>query len=200
MQTFLISPDFAQSAAVLDPKRLNKQIVEGNQILSTLLNGSKWHHHPAVLQFKGYEKCLQNYIDFHLMEAHKRGFKTDKNLANLNELTAAYKDKLGDVELKIPFWLGDERFHSSHRSRLLFKGRVDSVCVQLKSFLRVRSINTWLKANGYPEKNYFKHLDIERLETFCKNKFDLQPTNYYSQYGWAEDDRQEYYWPVKINA
>ena len=198
MQTFLPYPDFAQSASVLDPKRLNKQIVEGNQILKTLLTDSHWRHHPAVLQFKGYEKCLQNYIDFHLMEAHKRGFKTEKSLANLNELTAAHKDKLGNVELKAPSWLGDDRFHSSHRSRLLFKGRVDSVYGQLKSFLKVRSVNTWLKANNYSEKNYFKQLDIKKLEEFCKNKFDLLPTNYYAQFGWSEDDTQDYYWPVKF--
>lgn len=192
-------PDFAQSAASLDPKRLNKQIVEGNQILSTLLNGSRWHHHPAVLQWAGHEKCLQYYIDYHLAEAHKRGFKTDGSLMRLNGLIQNHKDKLGDVEVKWPFWLGDKRFHSSHRSRLLFKGRVDSVCEQLKKYLKVRSINTWLKANGYPEKNYFKHPDIERLEAYSGSLFRLTNSNYYSKFGWSEDDTQEYYWPVKIN-
>lgn len=195
MQTFLISSNFAQSAAVLDPKRLNKQIVEGNQILSTLLNGSKWHHHPAVLQWKGYENGLATYIRTFINEADRRGFKVDKGVANVTQHDAAIANSAA-----IPPWLGNERFHSSHRSKLLFKGRVDSVCSQLKKFLGVRSINTWLKANGYPEKNYFKPPDIERLEVFCKNRFDLQPTNYYSQFNWSEDDRQEYYWPVKINS
>lgn len=198
MQTFLSSPNFAESAAVLDYKRLNKQIVEGNQILTTLITGSRWEHHPAVLQWAGHEKALQNYIDFHLMEAHKRGFKTDKSLMNLNELTAAHKDKLGDIPAVPPPWLGDERFHSSHRSKLLFKGRVDSVCEQLKKHLGVRSINKWLKSNGYPEKNYFKHPDIERLESYSRTLFILTGYNYYSKFGWSEDDTQDYYWPVKI--
>lgn len=34
MQTFLPSPIFAESARILDYRRLNKQIVEGYQILS----------------------------------------------------------------------------------------------------------------------------------------------------------------------
>jgi hypothetical protein len=195
MQTFLSSPNFAESAAVLDPKRLNKQIVEGNQILATLVTGSGWSSHPAVLQWKGHERGLVAYIKAFISEAARRGYKTEKGLVNVARYDAAIANSQ-----EIPPWLGDERFHSSHRSRLLFKGRVDSVCGQLKSFLRVRSINTWLKANDYPEKNYFKHPDIERLEFFCRKQFDLQATNYYSQYGWAEDDTQEYYWPVKINA
>ena len=118
---------------------------------------------------------------------------TGKSLTNLGVLLRTVSD-----EVIAPSWLGDDRFHSSHRSRLLFKGRVDSVCGQLKKFLKARSINAWLKANNYPEKNYFKQPDIKKLEEFCKNKFDLQPANHYTQFGWSEDDTQEYYWPVKI--
>lgn len=195
MQTFLPVPNITDSAAILDRGRLNKQIVEGNQILTTLLTGSKWHHHPAVLQWKGYERGLASYIRGFISEAERRGYKIEKGKANV----ARYDSIIADSK-ETPPWFGDARFHSSHRSRLLFKGRVDSVCDQLKSFLKVRSINTWLKANGYPEKNYFKHPDIERLEKFCKNKFDLLSTNYYIKFGWSEDDRQEYYWPVRIKT
>lgn len=195
MQTFVPSSSFAQSAAILDYQRLNKQIVEGNQILTALVSGSGWQSHPAVLQWKGHERGLVTYIRTFIDEAARRGYKTEKGVVNV----ARYDSAIANSQ-EIPSWLGNERFHSSHRSKLLFKGRVDSVCGQLKKFLRVRSINTWLKANGYPEKNYFKHCHIEALECFCKKQFDLQATNYYSQYGWAEDDRQEYYWPVKINS
>lgn len=194
MQTFIPVPNLSESATILDRGRLNKQIVEGNQILTTLVTGSQWRNHPAVLQWKGHERGLVAYIRVFINEAQRRGYKTEKGSLNVARYDAAIANSQ-----EIPPWLGDERFHSSHRSKLLFKGRVDSVCGQLKAFLRVRSINTWLKSNGYPEKNYFKHPDIERLESFCKERFDLQATNYYTQFGWSEDDRQEYYWPVKIN-
>ena len=195
MQTFLPTPNFSESAIILDRGRLNKQIVEGNQILTTLVTDSKWRNHPAVLQWKGHERGLVAYIRAFINEAQRRGYKTEKGLVNV----ARYDVAIANSQ-EIPPWLGDERFHSSHRSRLLFKGRVDSVCGQLKNHLRVRSINTWLKSNDYPEKNYFKHPDIERLEDFCRKQFDLQATNYYSQFGWSEDDKQEYYWPVKITS
>lgn len=194
MQTFLSSPNFAESAAVLDYKRLNKQIVEGNQILTTLITGSRWANHPAVLQWKGHENGLATYIRTFISEADRRGFKVDKGAANVARHDAAIANSAG-----IPPWLGDERFHSSHRSKLLFKGRVDSVCEQLKKHLGVRSINKWLKSNGYPEKNYFKHPDIERLESYSRTLFTLTGYNYYSKFGWSEDDTQDYYWPVKIN-
>lgn len=180
----------------MDSKRLNKQIVEGNQILSASLIGSKWHHHPAVLQWKGYEKGLGMYVLACITEAIKRSFKTDKSHLRLNQLLVDYP--VFETGLTPP-WLGYEPFHSSHRSRLLFKGRVDSVCGQLKKFLGVRSINAWLKSNNYPLKNYFKHPDIERLEEFCQKQFDLKANNYYSQFSWPENDKQEYFWPIKFN-
>lgn len=194
MQTFIVYPDFAQSAAVLDYKRLNKQIVEGNQILTTLLSGSRWANHPCVLQWKGHEKGLSGYIKVFISEAVKRGFKTDKGAANVDRHTVAVANSL-----ETPPWLGNAQFHSSHRSRLLFKGRVDSACEQLKKQLKVRSINTWLKAHEYPEKNYFKHADIERLESYCNTLFQLTNSNYYTKFGWSEDDTQSYYWPVQID-
>ena len=62
MQTFLPSPDFAASAAALDPRRLGKQRVEALQILRALTQGgSAWRNHPAVLMWKGYEEALVAY-------------------------------------------------------------------------------------------------------------------------------------------
>lgn len=46
MQTFLPSPIFAESARILDYRRLNKQIVEGYQILSGRVPNA---NHPACL-------------------------------------------------------------------------------------------------------------------------------------------------------
>ena len=50
MQTFLPYRDFRQSAEVLDSKRLNKQILEGYQILKVLNSDdpkAAWRNHPT---------------------------------------------------------------------------------------------------------------------------------------------------------
>jgi hypothetical protein len=89
MQTFLPYKDFAKSAQALDNKRLNKQILEGYQILKVLGNPDPragWRNHPAVKMWRGHEMGLWSYIMHMIEEADKRGIKTDKNLANLRQL------------------------------------------------------------------------------------------------------------------
>ena len=89
MQTFLPQIDYYVSAKILDSKRLNKQILEGYQILNVLSGKSKtggWRNHPAVLMWKGYEHGLWNYIDAMVYEAKYRGIKTENNERNLNNL------------------------------------------------------------------------------------------------------------------
>lgn len=60
MQTFLPYPSFTLSAICLDNKRLNKQILECDQILNALAPGSTsgWRNHPAVKMWRGYEPAL----------------------------------------------------------------------------------------------------------------------------------------------
>ena len=56
MQTFLPYADFNKSAEVLDNRRLNKQILEGYQILKVLGNPDPragWRNHPAVKMWRG---------------------------------------------------------------------------------------------------------------------------------------------------
>ncbi len=67
MQTFLPQADLHTSAYFLDSKRLNKQILEGYQILNVLSGKSKtggWRNHPAVLMWRGFERGLWEYIQF----------------------------------------------------------------------------------------------------------------------------------------
>ena len=54
MQTFLPYPDFAESAAALDSKRLGKQRVEALQVLRALTRPTYgWKRHPAVRMWAG---------------------------------------------------------------------------------------------------------------------------------------------------
>jgi hypothetical protein len=117
MQTFLPYPDFAQSAACLDNKRLGKQRVECLQILNTLIGRSKgWINHPAVLMWKGYEGELKEYAVTVCYEWIKRGFK--------DTCISKIENNFSFRKLIKPPWLGNEAFHASHRSNLLRKDPV----------------------------------------------------------------------------
>lgn len=89
MQTFLPYKNFDKTAQALDNKRLNKQILEGYQILKVIGNPdpkAAWRNHPAVKMWRGSEHVLFSYLMSMIREANKRGIKTDKNKANLVEL------------------------------------------------------------------------------------------------------------------
>jgi hypothetical protein len=105
MQTFLPSSNPVTSARWLDNKRLNKQILEGYQILNVLSGKSPtggWRNHPAVLMWKGYERGLWQYIQAMVREAQFRGIRTENNEANLNRLKSMCWDQWGDK--KPSFW------------------------------------------------------------------------------------------------
>ena len=86
MQTFvpLATTDFIQIAKTLDNKRLNKQALEGWQILMTLLEldplgndriPKGWANHPAVKMWRGSETLLMNYVVAMGVEWVSRGYK-----------------------------------------------------------------------------------------------------------------------------
>ena len=61
MQVFIIGSPL-ETAVALDKKRLNKQIIECQQILDALNGAKAWRNHPAVLQYRGHEKWLEMYM------------------------------------------------------------------------------------------------------------------------------------------
>ena len=112
MQTFLPMPSMGQSARCLDDKRLGKQRVEALQILKALRGEynetGAWVNHPATKMWRGYEGALEFYKDLCIQEWIRRGFK--------NTMISSPHHTV-----KLPPWLGDEKFHASHRSNLLRK-------------------------------------------------------------------------------
>jgi len=117
MQTFLPYESFEKSAEVLDNKRLGKQRVECLQILQVLKKGDKakgWKNHPAVKMWKGHETWLISYGVSICDEWIQRGFKDScrvkiENLVNYSKISS------------YPPWLGNRKFHTSHKSNLLRK-------------------------------------------------------------------------------
>ena len=113
MQTFLPFDDFKKCAQILDWQRLGKQRVEGMQILQCLETPNRWKNHPAVKMWEGYEKTLMWYVDEMIEEWVRRGYN------NTMKRYREYYEYGWDCER--PFWLGDERVHSSHRANLINK-------------------------------------------------------------------------------
>lgn len=119
MQTFLPLPSFYDSAHVLDWRRLGKQRIEAKQILSTLLGTSRgWRNHPAVKMWKGYEYALANYGVAMCQQWKLRGYKDNTEEFFLRELQSM---RLADFDKGNPEWMGDEKFHLSHKSNLIRK-------------------------------------------------------------------------------
>lgn len=151
MQTFLPYQNFNQSAKCLDRQRLGKQRVEAWQILQAITNEDYgWQNHPAVKMWAGYDCCLAVYGLNICHEWENRGYKDNLFGFFYTYLYNFYSDDyimnnyLGEFDMPYkPSWLGNEDFHASHRSALLFK-------------------------------NY----------------------EWYSQFGWTEEPKYDYVWPV----
>ena len=114
MQTFLPYPNFKRSVNVLDNKRLGKQRVEAFQILNILLKRTKskaWINHPAVKMWKGCPNALKSYLNESIREWVSRGFKNNMDKENISG------------KIKMPPWIGNKKFHSSHKSNLLRKDK-----------------------------------------------------------------------------
>ncbi|HKV83887.1 MAG TPA: MSMEG_6728 family protein [Ktedonobacterales bacterium] len=111
MQTFLPYPNFRQTAACLDSRRLGKQRVEAYQILRTLQNPAQrgWQRHPAVLMWRGYEEALRDYMNAMIQEWVRRGFRNTMAVAAVTEPPT------------LPPWLGEPALHAAHRANLLRK-------------------------------------------------------------------------------
>lgn len=118
LNTFLPYASFAESARVLDNKRLGKQRVEVLQILRTLAGESRgWVNHPAVRMWRGYSKCLAAYGTAVCAEWKGRGFR-DETAGKILETSARIEQDSAALD---PPWLGDPLFHRSHQSNLIRK-------------------------------------------------------------------------------
>lgn len=61
MQVFIIGTPF-ETAEALDIRRLNKQMIENQQIMDAILgNGKGWFNHPIVKSYKKHFKWLHYY-------------------------------------------------------------------------------------------------------------------------------------------
>jgi hypothetical protein len=124
MQTFLPFPSFDESAHVLDGPRLGKQRVETLQILRALIVPTYgWQRHPAVTMWRGFVPALTAYGLATVQAWTERGHADsvrDQLLEFAPEVAGRPQSWLARQGL-LPLWIGDQRVHESHRSRLIAK-------------------------------------------------------------------------------
>jgi hypothetical protein len=135
MQTFVpLTTSFEDIAKVLDNKRLNKQALEGWQILMTLLEldpqgehrvPKGWANHPAVRMWRGHEVALHRYIQAMVDEWKRRGFKSTIGDKAKATLMRAYDLDLVQSPATNPDWVSNYSYFgeiaASHRLALLSK-------------------------------------------------------------------------------
>lgn len=135
MQTFVPLFGSADTAQVLDRARLNKQALEGWQILMNLVQldprgnhrvSKGWSNHPAVKMWRGHEGALVSYILKMVLEWEKRGYKSTIGQKTLQTYIQAVKlGRITRESHRYPTWMSDkavfEPIASSHRMALLNK-------------------------------------------------------------------------------
>ncbi len=159
MQTFLPYKDFRKSLESLDDKRLGKQRVETSQILNVILGRPKkdgtpykgWLNHPCSVMWRGYENALKEYLNVSIDVWKARG----KNNTMQKEAI--------EGKLEMPWWLGKEELHSSHRANLLRKD--PEYYKQHKWKENPEDPYVWHDKEG---KWYKQHVGIPRREYFVK--------------------------------
>ena len=117
MQTYLPSPDYHESASILDTKTLGKQRIDTLDIMRVLITGEGFKDSPAILIWQGYEASLLDYqyavcFEWHIMRAYE-----DTCLKETIDLF--YKSPWLREDKSTPWWLGLDELHLSHQSNLL---------------------------------------------------------------------------------
>jgi len=122
MQTFVPFDNFEDSAAVLDSKRLNKQLLEGRQIYKILASNQTsgaWVNHPAVKMWRGFDTALFEYLRVIKDECLYRNIQTEKNWNALTEMHEWNWHRGNSIVM--PHWWGNDKVHQSHRNNLYRK-------------------------------------------------------------------------------
>jgi hypothetical protein len=135
MQTFVpLTSSFDDIARTLDRARLNKQALEGWQILMTLLEldpqgnhriPKGWVNHPAVKMWRGHEMTLYLYIQAMVTEWKRRGYKSTIGDKAKATIARAIELELLSRPTTNPYWMSNMNdfslIASSHRTALLNK-------------------------------------------------------------------------------
>ena len=178
MQTFLPFADFSKSAACLDDKRLGKQRVECLQILKALQSPARCE--PC----KGTGTLSFGWI---------RGVA--QSMAQCPRCKASgYIPRAWANHPATRMWRGYEHTLTNYLEAVIeeweFRGVEDTVWRRVNEEFR-DIVNT-----AYSDCMYPHWLGDERLHSSHRAALLYKLPAHYSQFGWTETPKQDYYWPV----
>jgi hypothetical protein len=107
MQVFIVGTPF-ETARVLDKRRLNKQIVECQQILDAINGAKAWSNHPCTLQYKDHSEWLYAYM---------------MCLIHYREDTEYGKEKFNEIALEYTPPFHTEEYFNQMKRRLYSKDK-----------------------------------------------------------------------------
>lgn len=113
MQTFLPIDNYLESMRCLDKSRLGNQVWREG---ITLIRGG-WKNHPASKMWRGHEYHLGLYLLAGCQVLAERGKEYPEIIKKIKTEMEKHKNT------GPPPWFGNEQFHKSHRSKLLFKNK-----------------------------------------------------------------------------
>lgn len=113
MQTFLPYPDYAKCAAVLDSRRLGKQIIECGQIMR-----GQWANHPVSRMWQGHHASLRDYLQACAYEWFKRYGREHGSYTKFKAWWA--EQAFNWIPATKPAWL-DDALCLKYRAHLLAK-------------------------------------------------------------------------------
>lgn len=190
MMTFIIST-FIKTAKFLDRARLQKQIIEANQILNIISSKkNEWKNHPIVKSWQYFnynfldqsiffpycKRALQHYINCMIREYIDRGYKTSYCFYAIkcdDCLNLDFSD-LDDIDIGC--------ICSDNKYELM---QCDGCCEYFRLFLP-----WWCDWGPYIQSNIASLL-IKSPKHYLPLKKKLKFDEYYSDKG--------YIWPIKIN-
>lgn len=200
------------SGQCLDNGRLNKQLVECQQILNCLVGktSGSWRNHPAVRMWEDNVDALTLYAEACMTVWLKRKriwHKLSDWDGQHRSWDAIYAIQVEHdwhvIQPAEPAWLGDERLHSSHRCRLLHKGNLDRA--RLRARLHVDKsvkLDVWLKQFfNSSRKLPLRDLTVaqcDRLHQYFDDNQVQDYDNWYEQFNWREQPSDDYHWPVEL--
>lgn len=101
--------DFEKSVACLNTQHLNRQRTNCQVLAKSFIAPNRWNNNPIFKVWSPYYEVFQYYHDVCVREWVSRGWRTSAVL-----FEAPKPDKR-----KLPWFIGVEEFHSSHRANLL---------------------------------------------------------------------------------
>lgn len=173
MQTFLTSYSFQQSAANLDSKRLNKQILEAIQLYELATNklylskgfATPYKNHPAFKWWANCPKSLAYYIFNCTNEMYNRFGKCNK----LWETSAKIIEDVGfDMVVSVPNFLTSE-IVESHKNALLYKTEANYILYDY-CYINAISLNS-INANNCQKRFVPFLLSYSSIKNFTTMRF-----------------------------